>query len=267
MKVIKKVASLLLIATMVFSYFASFQQNVEASAEYEIVFKAGLHGTINGKASLNYRVPAGDRFPNEPTVVAEDGYVFTGWNKALPGVNTPVESKQVFVAKYDVLVDGISYIVHYVDEKGSPIATPKTMMGEAGSKIVERAKVISEYAYEKETQQFTLSEKTKEITFVYNFTGVRENIRYEEEIINEVVPGQTTGTTGGNQGTQGDQGNVDVTDPDTPQGDINVDDPEVPQGKADADSSMMPIVIGSVGGIALLAILAYFIVKKRREEA
>lgn len=272
MKIIKKLSVLCIVALMACTFLTSYIVNIKAEETpmYDIVFKGGLHGTVNGKKTMIYEMQAGDIFPNDPSVKVEEGYVFTGWNKELPEVGTTVDRKLVFVAQYDVLVEGISYIVHYVDENNVAIATPKTMMAEAGSKIVERAKVINEYAYQKATQEFVLSEKKKEITFVYNYTGIRENIRYEEEIINvyeegtprTTNPGNTGNTPGGNPGdTPGGDANID--DPDVPQGDI--EDPKVPQGKLNEEGNSTWMIVGGVGAVALLGLLAWYIVKRKKE--
>ena len=62
--------------------FPLFSIRVHA-AEYEIVFKAGAHGTINGNKEASYRLSSDDVFPDEPDIQVEKGYVFVGWNKQL----------------------------------------------------------------------------------------------------------------------------------------------------------------------------------------
>ncbi len=246
-----------------------------SAAEYEIVFKGGSHGTVDGKDKVSYRLSTEDVFPNEPEIATEDGYVFLGWNKELPEPGTKVEGKQVYVAKYGVLVDGISYTVRYVDEAGADIATPRTMVGENGSEITERAKVVSGYTFQQPTQTFTLNKDNQEIRFVYTLTNPEEVIRYEETIeevpVNQTVPGnQNAPATTQPQGTtpdQGQGGNEDtevVEDQDTPQtnGEEDIDDNETPLSKGEKDNNYA--MIAGIGGLAVLAAIIYLVVKKKK---
>lgn len=109
-KVLRKIGSICLVAMMAFAFLAPLLETTHAAAQYEIVFKGGLHGTVDNQKSVSYRVNANDMFPNEPSVQVEDGYIFTGWSKPLPQVGSKVDRKMVFVAKYDVVVDGISIV-------------------------------------------------------------------------------------------------------------------------------------------------------------
>lgn len=136
------------------------------AANYQIVFKAGAHGTIQGEKELVYECSSEDLFPDEPIVEAEKGYVFTGWNHALPEVGSKVSGKQVYVAKYAVMIEGVPYTVRYVDEQKKDIATPKTILRELGEQVEERAKQIPGYRAQKEQQQFVVAEHM-EILFIY----------------------------------------------------------------------------------------------------
>ncbi len=265
MKVLKKLLATCMVAIMACTFSASFLQTAHA-AQYEIVFKGGLHGTVDNQKSVSYRLEANSLFPNEPSVQANDGYVFAGWSKQLPAVGSKVDRKMVFVAKYDVLVNGISYIVRYVDEDNVPVATAKTMMAEEGSTIVERAKIVENYAFVEATQEFVLSENKKEIVFVYRATNQKEQIRYEEEQVN--VRGGTQGNqTGGNQG--GTPGNTEeVAQPDQPKGGGNgeeVGGKDTPLAQGDA-SDYLPAMLAGVAGVALLGLIAFIVMKRKKEK-
>lgn len=257
-------------------------ENIQA-AEYEIVFKGGAHGTVDGKDKVSYRLTTEDVFPNEPDIQTEDGYVFLGWNKELPEPGSLVEGKQVYVAKYGVLVDGITYTVRYVDEEGADIATPRTMIGENGSEITERAKYVSGYEFQQSTQTFTLNRNNQEITFVYTLTNPEEVIRYEE-VTEEVpvdqvvtVPG-TEGTGGGDAGVGGDadtdqgtgedgEDTENVDDQETPQsdGEETLDDNETPLSDGDKDESNNNYaIIAGVGALVVVALALLALAKKKK---
>ena len=66
-KTLCKILSCCLLMAMVM--FPLFSIRVHA-AEYEIVFKAGAHGTINGNKEASYRLSSDDVFPDEPDIQA-----------------------------------------------------------------------------------------------------------------------------------------------------------------------------------------------------
>ncbi|MEG0366041.1 MAG: MucBP domain-containing protein [Coprobacillus sp.] len=239
------------------------------AAQYEVVFKAGANGTVNNQKSVTYTLGAGETFPDEPTVVAKEGYVFTGWNKALPMVGTKVEGKQIYVAQYDVLIDGISYIVRYVDEQGVTIATAKTMMAESGSRITERAKTIPGYTYQTATQEFVVDQNNKEIKFVYTLTNPEEKIIYQEEVVNVVVPGQARpGQTTTPGQANPDDNTTNIEDNKVPQGngenDENIDDQDVPLAKG--NQSIDNVLLYSGIAMVLLLLIGGIIIVKRKKK-
>lgn len=269
-KVLRKIGSICLVTMMAFAFLAPLLETTHAAAQYEIVFKGGLHGTVDNQKSVSYRVNANDMFPNEPSVQVEDGYIFTGWSKPLPQVGSKVDRKMVFVAKYDVVVDGISYIVRYVDENNAPVATAKTMMAEKGTTIVERAKVVENYEYLEASKEIVLSEKQKEIIFVYRDTRQKEQIRYEEEQVNVAGDAAQGGTQGGNQ--EGNTTNPgvneeEVNQPDQPKGEGNeaVDDKDTPLAEGEV-TEYLPMIAVGVGGVVLVGLVAYLVWKKRKEK-
>lgn len=270
MKKLKKIG--ILICSLFLSL--TLASSVEA-ASYEVEFKAGAYGSINDKKSKSYSIEAGSMFPDEPTVVAKEGYVFTGWNSELPPVGSIVEDKMVFVAKYETLVNGISYIVRYVDENNVAIATPKSTMGEDGSTIVERAKNVAGYTYKNSTEKITLSKKSKEIVFVYTLTNPKEVIRYEEEIINvpaeggagTTQPGENAnGNITNNGGQNAGEGEEVIPDNPTPAAGETIDDNKTPlAGEKLEDNNTMLLALGIGGAIILLA-GGFFILYKRKKK-
>lgn len=250
------------------------------AAEYEIVFKAGAHGTVDGKKEVSHRLSTNDVFPDEPAIAVEDGYVFKGWSKQLPSVGSKVSGKAVYVAKYGVVIDGVTYTVRYVDENRTDIATPKTMTGENGSTITERAKTVAGYTYQQTEQTFTLT-NGMEIQFVYTLTNPNEVIRYEtvyeEEIIDQVVPGPDEETP-----TPAPTPTPTPTPEPTPEpAPEPIEDNPQPEGdgddKEDINDNPQPIsdgkgpnyaMIAGVGGSAiLLGAMIFYFLKKKNEEA
>lgn len=250
------------------------------AAEYEIVFKAGAHGTVDGKKEVSHRLSTNDVFPDEPTIAVEEGYVFKGWSKQLPSVGSKVSGKAVYVAKYGVVIDGVTYTVRYVDENRTDIATPKTMIGENGSTITERAKTVPGYTYQQAEQTFTLA-NGMEVQFVYTLTNPNEVIRYEtvieEEIINQVIPGteEENPTPGPGptpepepEPTPGPGEEDDIPDNPQPQGDGDKDDiPDNPQPEGDGKGPNYAMIAGVGGSAILLGAMIFYFLKKKNEEA
>lgn len=255
------------------------------AAEYEIVFKAGAHGTVNGQKEVSYRLSTNDVFPDEPVVTAQEGYVFKGWNKELPDVGSKVSGKTVYVAKYGVVINGVTYTVRYVDENKTDIATPKTMLGEQGSSITERAKTVAGYMYQQSEQTFTLTNEM-EIQFVYTLTNPNEVIRYEtiteEEIINQVQNQQnannpTTNNTPVVTPNPTPDQEIDIPDNPQPNGDgengtqgeedeVDIPDNEQPQSNGRGPNYA---TIASIGGLAILlgGLVFFYFIKKNKEQA
>ena len=258
------------------------------AAEYEVVFKAGSHGTLNGEKEVSYRLSSNDVFPDEPSIAVEEGYVFKGWNKQLPDVGSKVSGKAVYVAKYGVVIDGVTYTVRYVDENRVDIATAKTMLAERGTSITERAKTVPGYTYQQAQQSFTVENDT-EILFVYTLTNPEEVIRYEtveqQEVINQVVNGPNTNTqTPANPNAQtttpnttpNTEGEEDINENPQPQddgdqdtqdgeGEKDIEDNETPQGDGSGPNYAL---LGSITGVLLVigGFIVYLYLKKHKEE-
>lgn len=243
------------------------------AAEYEIVFKTGAHGTIQGEKSVSYRKANGEVFPDEPNVMAEAGYAFDGWNKELPAVGSSVNGKEVYVARYITLVDGVEYRVRYVDTNGIDIATQKVSVTENGHTVQERAKVLAGYTYDEAEKALQISPDSHEIVFVY--TLVNEEAAATNPPVQTISPEDQTGnptnpdantpnvTPDGNPDTNPDVEQVE--DNTTPQGggEENVDDNTTPLASLDNDHM---IWIYGTGGIVLIGAILLALAWKRRKK-
>lgn len=237
------------------------------AAEYEIVFKAGAHGTLNGQTEVSYHLSTEDYFPNEPEIVVEEGYVFLGWNKQLPQAGTKISGKQVYVAQYAVVIDGVTYTVRYVDENHADIATPKTMLGERGQEVIERAKVVPGYTFQEKEQRMII-EADAQMLFVYTLTNPEEVIRYET-IEREVIVNSPSNTIPPSNLTPPNIEQEVVPDNETPLGDgedevEKVDDQETPLAKGQS-TIMKGIGIFGVGMIVWGLLLLLWKQRRKKE--
>lgn len=246
------------------------------AAEYEVVFKAGSHGTVNGGKEVSYRLSNNDIFPNEPSIAVEDGYVFQGWSKELPEVGTNVTGKQVYVAKYGVVINGIIYTVRYVDENKVDIATATTMLGEKGTEYTVRAKTVPGYTFQETTKSFNLESNNQEIVFVYTLTNpdlvVRNETVYEYENVNQTVGGTTQGQGGNQANTNPETDAPENVTPagggeNTPEEEETIEDEENPLANTDGVSKYTMLISVFAGVLLLAGVGAYLVLKKRKKVA
>lgn len=242
------------------------------AAEYEIVFKAGAHGTIQGMRSVSYQRENGDIFPDEPTVVADSGYAFDGWSKQLPAVGSTVQGKEVYVARYITLVDGVEYRVRYVDENGVDIATQKVSITENGHTITERARILAGYQFDQAEKSIQASTVKNEIVFVY--TLIDEQAATTNPPVVTVTEAQNQTGNPVNPDTQTPNVNPNpapapdveqVVDDLTPQGDgevEQVEDNQTPLAVLENDN--MVWLIGA-GGIVLIGVFLLALARKRKK--
>lgn len=275
--------------------------------EYKITFKSGSQGvfdvsdlgknaTYNDKhTSVTYTVKAGEAFPDVPELIINEGYRNNMWSDELPTVGSQVTEKQVYVAKYTKLVNGVEFTVKYVDTNGVEIATPTIYTTDLGTEEVVRAKTVEGYQPDSLQKRLVVSRENVEIQFVYTSTEqateapVIEQIVYvegEPVYVDVVQPGATVGTTtagttgggtavGGTTGeTAGDQ-TTDIEDNETPQAGVdddnttNIEDNETPQAGANESSTdnTALYVGGGIGAVAVLALIAYLLSKRKKQEA
>ena len=304
-KVLKSITAVLVFLALVIP--SSITNISAANRTYEVTFKSGSQGvfdvsdlgpnaTYNEKhTSVTYEVEAGGIFPDVPELIINEGYRNNEWSKELPAVNSTVEEKQVYVAKYTKLVNAVEFTVRYVDANGVDLETPMIYTTDLGTEEVVRAKTIDGYTPDALQKRLTVSREEVEIQFVYTPTEVaeppvQEQIVYVEgepvyvDVVQEgtgTAPGTTPGTTtpaGGDAGDAGDAGDTgdtpteDVEDPDTPQAGDNtedVEDPDTPQSDGDKDSTNNNAlyVAGGIGIVAIIALIAYMLSKKKKQEA
>lgn len=289
----KLLGKMVVASALVCAFFSPISMTKVSAAEYAVEFKAGAHGTVNGEKSVSYLVNSGDVFPNEPSINVESGYVFKGWNKELPEVGSAVEGKQIYVAKYGVVINGLNYTVRYVDENSVDIATPTTMLGEDGEQYTVRAKTVAGYTYQNPSQTFTLDENNKQILIVYTLTNPnivnREEIIYENEVVNQVVPapnttvntpvntpatpGTTPGDTPGTDNNAGeDQENPNIEIPENQQpeaggNEVEIPSNEQPLAKGSTDNNDNLMLYGAIGGaVILLGAFAIFVAKRKQNK-
>lgn len=277
-----------------------------ADKEYKITFKSGSQGVFNvsdlGKnatyndkhTSVTYTVKADGTFPDVPELIINEGYRNNMWSDELPVVGSKVTEKQVYVAKYTKLVNGVEFTVKYVDTNGVEIATPTIYTTDLGTEEVVRAKTVEGYQPDSLQKRLVVSRENVEIRFVYTSTEqateapVIEQIVYvegEPVYVDVVQPGATVGTTtagttggtavGGTTGeTAGDQ-TTDIEDNETPQAGVdddnttNIEDNETPQAGANESSTdnTALYVGGGIGAVAVLALIAYLLSKRKKQEA
>ena len=304
-KVLKSITAVLVFLALVIP--SSITNISAANRTYEVTFKSGSQGvfdvsdlgpnaTYNEKhTSVTYEVEAGGIFPDVPELIINEGYRNNEWSKELPAVNSTVEEKQVYVAKYTKLVNAVEFTVRYVDANGVDLETPMIYTTDLGTEEVVRAKTIDGYTPDALQKRLAVSREEVEIQFVYTPTEVaeppvQEQIVYVEgepvyvDVVQEgtgTAPGTVPGTTtpgGGDAGDAGDAGDTgdtptdDVEDPDTPQAGDNtedVEDPDTPQSDGDKDSTNNNAlyVAGGVGIVAIIALIAYMLSKKKKQEA
>lgn len=277
-----------------------------ADKEYKITFKSGSQGVFNvsdlGKnatyndkhTSVTYTVKADGTFPDVPELIINEGYRNNMWSDELPVVGSKVTEKQVYVAKYTKLVNGVEFTVKYVDTNGVEIATPTIYTTDLGTEEVVRAKTVEGYQPDSLQKRLVVSRENVEIRFVYTSTEqateapVIEQIVYvegEPVYVDVVQPGATVGTTtagttgggtavGGTTGeTAGDQ-TTDIEDNETPQAGVdddnttNIEDNETPQAGANESSTdnTALYVGGGIGAVAVLALIAYLLSKRKKQE-
>lgn len=263
-----------------------------APKTYQVVFRAGSHGTVGGESSYTESVPY-EGVINEAKYAAmvqeQDGYYFTGWS---PDVETVVTKKAVYVAQYAKIIKEVVYEVNYVDENGNAVATKKVLKTNEKASIAEEAAIVEGYQ-EDAGVKTAIAENGLIITFVYTST-TEPNVITDERT--ETLPGTTTtetvaeeasGTNQAGAGTTGTQGGTaegqtqpageqQLQDEEIPLGNVTdegnqsdadtkeFEDEEVPLANPLADSkSYAGIIIASVIILLLASAICVYKVKKK----
>lgn len=295
MKFTKTLSKIILSLTLMFAFCLPCLNSVQAATTYEIVYRAGAHGSFNGESKYVVEKAYGTAFPDDPyydnLLAVDDGYVFTGWNEEMPDT---VTGKTTLVAKYAPIVNGVEYRVRYVDQNDVDIVTPRIAIGELGSTVSVRAKTINDWPVDQTTKSIELTNGTNTITFVYTVPEDEVQTEYVTEYVTNTVDevvtvpgtagaGTTVGTgtgvagaagAGAAGGAAGDAAageTTDITDNETPQagadGETTIEDNETPQaGASDSGLNNMIYVAGGAGAVILIAIVAYLLSKRRKAE-
>lgn len=202
-----------------------------------------------------------------------------------------------YVVAYGIAGNMVQYTVNYQDADGNQLAESRTFYGAVGDKPVVAFQYIEGYVPQAYNLTKTLSENGADNVFTFQYTPIPEGT-----VI--VQPGQTvtttttpaTGTTAAATGTaaggtaaagagtaaagtadQGttageaqDAGDTATIDEDqTPQGTVDLDEDDVPLGNKKADESVretsaVPIVLGVIGAIAAVVIIAGAVIYFRK---
>jgi len=254
-----------------------------AGKSYDITFRAGSHGTINGAESTTLAIGYQEPISFSGIIVSpESGYYFTGWS---PTLVSPVIEKATYVAQYARIIDQAVYRVNYVDNFGNEMATQRVAVTNYGISVTEYAQEIDGYAVDVVSQTVSVQKTGTEITFTYTS-------QTEPDIINQIqtitIPGGTTvtttnaaaattaplnpavadDTTPAADGTTPDQATEDVPDKKTPQqGSEDVEDSETPLAPSEEADEGGSITNALIGGIAAIVIIggAVAIILKRKK--
>lgn len=143
-----------------------------SSRTYEVSFRAGSQGTVDGGSSYEEKVEYNQSLANDISyydglVVSKPGYYFTGWS---PEIDTTVTEKAVYVAQYAKVIEGVDYHISFVDNQGTELETHKVGVTEEGAVITANALDIKGYKADAETKTVTAKGKDTEIKFIYTPT-------------------------------------------------------------------------------------------------
>lgn len=253
--------------------------------QYEVTFKAGSHGTFaNGEKSVTTKVDAGDTLDYVPAPVSGtyEGYRITNTFNA----GTEIDGKTVFVYKYTKIVNAVEFTVKYVDTNGVEIETPTIYTTDLGTEEVVQAKSIEGYQPDALQKRLTVSQDNVEIEFIYTPLEdatqgpVVEQIVYIDAQGNVTYgPGGAAGGAGtatggagaaaaGQAGTtaDGEATQENIEDNAVPQAGGNeeeIDDNDVPQAGAKQSMNMV-YTAGGIGVVAIIALIAYLLTKKKK---
>jgi len=261
-----------------------------AGKSYDISFRAGSHGTINGAESTTLAIGYQEPISFSGIIVSpESGYYFTGWS---PTLASPVTEQATYVAQYARIIDQAVYRVNYIDNFGNEMATQRVAVTNYGISVTEYAQEIDGYAVDVVSQTVPVQKTGTEITFTYTS-------QTEPDIINQIqtitIPGGTTvtttnaaaattaplnpaaadgttpaadGTTPAADGTTPDQATENVPDNQTPQqGSEDIEDSETPLAPSEEADQGGSITNALIGGIATIVIIggAIAIILKRKK--
>lgn len=280
MKQIKLLSKIMLSLALMFAVAVPAMSKVHAETTYDIIFRAGAHGTVNGTSKYvledqAYGVKLYD--PYLDVLEVDEGYVFKGWSEDIPDT---VTGRMTFVAKYAPVVDGVDYRVRYVDQNDVDIITPQLALGENGSTVSATAKTINDWPVDQSSKSIVLKKgETNEIKFVYTVPEDQVQTEYITEYV--TVGGATVATGAGAGGagaaTTGGAGaagtgaagetTTDIEDNEVAQageGSTDIADNDVAQAGAKEESNNAIYLASGAGAVVLIAIVAYLLSKRKK---
>ncbi|CAK7082412.1 MAG: hypothetical protein EUB_01418 [Eubacterium sp.] len=246
---------------------------------YNIEFKAGAEGTINGQSSVSVEVPyEGTLSLNNIEAIPNnsDEYYFTGWNKE---IEYSVTKKATYVAQYAKMISKTTYRVRYLDTYGNELATQKVVPASVGGNVTVDALTIEGYIVDAIAKTTTIAAEGTEIDFVYTPADNPEFSTQPGVVTVTGQPGNTGtaatlpgGAAGDGTNTPGDNNPGENIDPgDTPLAPANeetIDPNQTPLANAAKQvGGMGNLIMIGVGVLALLGIIIAAILVRRKKKA
>lgn len=209
-----RIVTFLSVCTLAAALFPAVPVHAEGARSYQVVFRAGAHGTISKVGNvpnieeedpekLVLRVDYGSKMPvtsGNIVVTESGGYEFTGWSPDFDS-NSTVTKKTVYVAQYKKLIDEVNYTVNYIDQDGNSLLTQKVVVCNKNEKKTEEAPVIANYTSPGTSSvDVDTSKDGTVVTFQYTVQPQEEIVNQTEEVF---VPGTTTTNVVTQTGTPG----------------------------------------------------------------
>ncbi len=258
-----------------------------ATPSYEVSFKAGVNGTIDGRGSIDVIVEYNNPINLDAyaaMVDPEDGYAFAGWSTGESKDVTVVENMKL-IAQYNRIITEASYVVNYLDDFGNSIFTQKVVTTELGLQVFENAPAIEGFTIEDATQSAIVNDTNgTEINFIYTtIPDVITEVVTETETTPDATPAATPAaddTTTIDDATPPladtpddatEDPTTDIEDTEVPLADgtdpeeTDIEDSELPLSSgAEATSNTLPLVIGIVAAALLAGAGAVVVIKKKK---
>ncbi len=246
---------------------------------YNIEFKAGAEGTINGQSSVSVEVPyEGTLSLNNIEAIPNnsDEYYFTGWNKE---IEYSVTKKATYVAQYAKMISKTTYRVRYLDTYGNELATQKVVPASVGGNVTVDALTIEGYIVDAIAKTTTIAAEGTEIDFVYTPADNPEFSTQPGVVTVTGQPGNTGtaatlpgGAAGDGTNTPGDNNpgeNIDPGDtPLAPADEETIDPNQTPLANAAKQvGGMGNLIMIGVGVLALLGIIIAAILVRHKKKA
>lgn len=263
--------------------------------------KFGAEFTIDQKNGLV--IIDGDKKDAKLVVKDEDQYYARGYKDAghdndeiYSSYTFTVTEDMSFAVAYGMKGGMVEYTINYEAEDGTVLHDPETFWGMPGDRPVVSYKRVEGYLPNQYNEARTLTDNAADniFTFTYREVASGEAAPADEGTDNTGgggggnaggnAGGANAGTTpggtapAGNQGQAGDDQGENIDNPDTPQaqpGDIeNLDDPDTPEaepapgdgGPESAPGSSLHYILGGAIAVAIIAILALLLTKKKKQE-